>query len=340
MDLSPGKPHGAPPRAARAARGTTPSASDRESLKQARRAFERGDDDDARRRLDRIVESGLRFADVHYMLGLVHERQDDLDAAAASLREAIRINPGYVEALVALASVCERLGDYDQSRGLAERAGQLSRAGDQGLDATTRGKLTNQQAALADALAAAGLRREAIEQYRQALERCPTFHDIRHRLGVTLREAGLPFQALQEFERILDVHPALLESRIQLGLTCYAMGRANDAVRAWRQVLELDPTRREAGMYLRLVAGKASDAGSPALRDAAARAALDGTGTADSSAAGRMGTGWATKPLSAQGAAFADDRSKDVPGNGSDLPSDEASEVDAGLDRALGAIFE
>jgi len=166
--------------------------------------------------------------------------------------------------LLDVASVCERQGDYAQSERHAERAGQLCRASAGGLDPTTRGKLANQQALLADALAQAGLRREAIEQYRQALERCPTFLDVRHRLGVTLREAGLPFQALQEFERILDAHPGLVESRIQAGLTYYGMGRAGEAVREWQRVLELDPTRREANMYLRLVGHPGERGASPA----------------------------------------------------------------------------
>lgn len=242
----------------------SPSPADRTCLEQGRRAFECGDDAAALRHLTRVLDSGLPFADVHYMLGLIAEREGDLDRAAASLREAIRTNPAYVEALIALASVCERRGDFDQAAGLAERAGQLSRAGAGGLDPTTRGKLANQQALLGDALASAGLRRDAIEQYRQALDRCPTYHDIRHRLGVTLRESGLPYQALVEFERILDARPDLLESRIQLGLTCYSMGRIDEAIRAWSEVLELDPTRREAAMYLRLVGAATAHSSAPA----------------------------------------------------------------------------
>ena len=77
----------------------------------------------------------------------------------------------------------------------------------------------------------AGELRDAIAQYRGALERCPTFHDIRHRLAITLREAGLPAQAAQELQRILRLHPGLLDSQIQLGLTWYSMGRTPDAVR-------------------------------------------------------------------------------------------------------------
>jgi tetratricopeptide (TPR) repeat protein len=289
---SPSSPSVSPasqPQPRREHRSTAMRPSDRELLHQGRRAFERGDDAAALRCLERLVESGLRFADVHYMLGIVHERLGALEAATASLREAIRINPAYVEALLALASVCERQGDYAQSERHAERAGQLCRASAGGLDPTTRGKLANQQAALADALAQAGLRREAIEQYRQALDRCPTFLDVRYRLGVTLREAGLPFQALQEFERILDAHPGLVASRIQAGLTYYGMGRAGEAVREWQRALDLDPTRREARMYLRLVGPTAEGGAAPTLPPSPAA----------TTARAAPVSGWSTVPLAA-----------------------------------------
>jgi len=226
---------------------------DREMLLRGRRAFERGEDSTAREILSRLAERGYDYADLHYMLGILEERSGDVEAALESLRRAIRTNPSYVEALLALASLHERSGDFDRS--YAERASQLSRPAADGLDPTTRGKLSNQQAALADALAAAGERREAIEEYRRALDRCPGFHDIRHRLGVTLREAGLPHQAVRELRRILRVHPGMLESRVQLGLTYYSMGRTAAAIGEWEAVLEADPGRDEARMYLRLVRG-------------------------------------------------------------------------------------
>lgn len=230
-------------------------ASDREILMRGRRAFERGDDEVAREQLERLVAHGARYADVQYMLGMLCERSGDLPSALERLREAVRLNPSYVEALLALASLHERRGEYARSQGYAERASQLCRPTAGGLDPTTRGKLANQQAALADALAQAGERRAAIEQYRGALERCPTFHDIRHRLGIALREAGLPAQAATEFQRILAAHSGLLDSQVQLGLTWHAMGRTADAVAEWEAVLEKDPSRDEARMYLRLVRG-------------------------------------------------------------------------------------
>ena len=186
---------------------------------------------------------------------MLEERSGEIDNALISLRKAIRVNPAYVEALLALASLHERRGEFDQSQGYAERASELSRGSAGGLDPTTRGKLANQQADLADSLAQAGELREAIDAYRRALDRCPNFHDIRHRLAVTLREAGLQSQAVKEFQRILQLHPRLLGSQIQLGLTYYSMGRTPEAVAEWEDVLEMDPGRDEARMYLRLVRG-------------------------------------------------------------------------------------
>jgi tetratricopeptide (TPR) repeat protein len=268
-------------------------ASDREILIRGRRAFERGEDASALEELGRLTAHGCEYADVYYMIGMLHERRDDLDAALESLRHAIRINPSYVEALLALASLHERRGDFDRSRQYAERASQLSRATGGGLDPTTRGKLANQQAALGDALAEAGEKRDAIDQYRRALDRCPTFHDIRHRLGVTLREAGLPSQAALEFQRILRVHPGMLDSRIQLGLTYYSMGRTPEAIAEWEATLERDPSRDDARMYLRLVRGSAR-------REQLARTWASGTRPTEPAEAGTEEpavAGWSTSEL-------------------------------------------
>jgi tetratricopeptide (TPR) repeat protein len=152
--------------------------------------------------------------------------------------------------------VYEQEGNYERSREITERARSLG-AGDTGsLDATTRGKLANMQAEMGDAYLEAGELREAIDAYRRALDRCPTFHDIRFRLGVSLREAGLPDRALAEFDRILRANPGFAEAAIQRGLTLYSLGRSDDAVSEIRAVAAADPTREDAPMYIRLLTSR------------------------------------------------------------------------------------
>jgi tetratricopeptide (TPR) repeat protein len=226
---------------------------ERRAVEQARRSFEGGDDGAALSQLERLLEKRSDFADLHYMMGLLLERRNDHAAAARSLRRAVRINPSYTEALLALASVYEQQGDFQRSGEVAARAREVAKPGAGPIDATTRGKLANLQAALGDAYREVGEVREAIEAYRKALDRCPDFHDIRLRLGLALREAGLPNRALAEFRRVLRANPGYLDAAVQAGLTLFTLGRCEDAVREWQGVIERDRDHTEARMYLRMV---------------------------------------------------------------------------------------
>lgn len=231
------------------------TSSERELYNQGRASFERGEIDHALAALGTLLERKTGFADLHYMVGVLLDQQGDAHGARERLRDAIRLNPSYTEALLALASVYEREGDFDRSQELAERAAQVSQGLPGVLDPTTRGKLANLQAAVGDAYAEVGEYREAIQAYNKALDRCPDFHDIRHRLGVALRAAGLPHRAELEFKRVLRSNPDMLSAQIQLGLTYYTMGRAPEAVGLWSEVLRRDPSERDALMYLRMVQG-------------------------------------------------------------------------------------
>lgn len=226
---------------------------ERQAYALGRACFEQGDDAQALRWLQRLMETRSDFADVHYMLGLLAERSGDLEATTERLEEALRINPGYVEARLALVTVLERQGQFERARDVAARGVPTPEAAGGGLDATTRGKLANLHAVLGDAYREAGRLREAVESYRKALDLCPAFHDIRQRLGLALREAGLPAQALREFERILAASPDAHGAGVQLGLTCYTLGRTEDALREWNRILARDPAREDARRYLRMV---------------------------------------------------------------------------------------
>jgi tetratricopeptide (TPR) repeat protein len=224
---------------------------DREAYAAVRERFERGDASAARAPLEELAQRYPRYADLHYMIGILREREQDLDGAAASLERALDLNPSYAEAALALITIYELRGQHERSR---EIGAQLRPAvASEGLDATTRGKLANLQAALGDAYREVGELREAIEAYRKALDRCPGYHDIRRRLGVALREAGLPARAIAEFQRVLRANPDYLDAQVQLGVTYYTLGRAAEARDEWNAALTRDPSRDDARMYLRLL---------------------------------------------------------------------------------------
>ena len=231
------------------------TAAERESYLLGRRLLAAGEDEGALAALGQVLETCPRFADVQYMVGLLHERCGDLEHASHHLERALAINPAYAECVVALASVYEQQGRFEASRALATRAAERFGTAPAPLDTTTRGKLANLHAALGDAYREVGELREAIDAYRKALDRAPAFHDIRYRLACALREAGLPSQALAELKRVLRANPRYLEAAVQLGLTWYSLGQPERAIAQWEAVLERDPSCDDARMYLRMLRG-------------------------------------------------------------------------------------
>ena len=225
---------------------------EREAVRAGRLCFERGEDEAALAALGRVLATHPRYADLHYLVGLIHERHGQLDEAVASFERALAINPRYAECALALASVFEQRGEWERSRSVAARLGAAARESGV-LDPTTSGKLANLHAALGDAYREVGELREAVEAFRRALDLAPAFHDIRFRLAVTLREAGLPAQAIAELKRVLRGNPAFREAAVQLGLTYWSLGRGEQAVAEWQRVLEAEPGRSDARMYLRLI---------------------------------------------------------------------------------------
>lgn len=218
-----------------------------------RRLYEQGDIDGALAAYRELLQTRRGFADVHYRVATLLERKGDLESASQHLHEALHQNPAYIEALLALASLYERQGDFDRSRDLARRAADLAGPARGRVDPTTRAKLANMQAELADAYCEAGELREAVAGYRKALERCPHFHDVRFRLALALRDAGQPDAACAELRRVIRGNPSFLDASVQLGLTLYGLGRGAEALACWREVLREDPDRADAKMYLRMV---------------------------------------------------------------------------------------
>jgi tetratricopeptide (TPR) repeat protein len=228
----------------------------RAALARGRQLFEAADDAGSLAAFERVLAVSPGYADVHYYVGLVHERGGRLDEAQAAFERALEINPGYAECALALGSVYERGGQFERAQAIAERARAAGAPALEALDATTRGKLANLHAALGDAYRESGDLRAAIGEYRRALDRAPGFLDIRCRLGAAYREAGLAAQSVAELRRVLRANPAYADAGVQLGLTYFTLGRTDEAVAEWNTVLARDANREDVRMYLRMTLRK------------------------------------------------------------------------------------
>ncbi len=215
--------------------------------------FEKKQYADAERYLVQVVEQNQAFADVYNMLGIIYHDQGQFGRAQRAFEAALRLNPGYTEAALNLAVIYNDLGKYREAKAVYQGALNRQQSTPGALDPFVRGKIANMYADIGDVYASSGLLKEAIVEYRRALDLCPAFHDIRLKLAEACRDFGDSAESLKQFEQILKENPNFLPARVRYGLTLYSAGRKADAAKAWEDVLARNPGNKTAEMYLSLL---------------------------------------------------------------------------------------
>lgn len=226
----------------------------RSLLARGREHYRAGEYDLAARCFDELAAEGHPFADVHSMRGVIAHQRGMLDDAERLFLEALRLNPAYTEAALNLAVIYNDLGKYAEAREVYQRMLAARSSTAQSLDPFVKGKIANMHADVGRAYEEAGLFDGAIGEYRKAIELCPTFSDIRTRLGASLRAAGEIGAAVQELEQAKAQNPRYLQARLHLGMAHFSAGRHERAEREWKEVLTMDPDNKFARTYLAMLA--------------------------------------------------------------------------------------
>ena len=222
-------------------------------LKLGREHYAAREYDKAEAYLLKVVDAGIRYADVMHILGVIYHSQGRLALAESYFEQALTINPNYIEAALNLAITYNDLGQYTKAKSLYHHISNVKNARPDKIEPFARGKIANMHAALAQAYAEAGELSRAAAQYREALELCPDFVDIRTKFGQLLRDAGQLQEACDELEKAKICRPQYLPARFSLGITYLALGDRELAKREWSAVLEADPDNSTAEMYLKMV---------------------------------------------------------------------------------------
>lgn len=104
------------------------------------------------------------------------------------------------------------------------------------------------------ALAIRGLRREAAEHYRAAIEIAPAHPIPRNNLGLLLLEEGRVEDAIEQFRRALQGSPDYARARSHLGIALFRAGRVEEAEVELREGARRNPgdygTRLNLGVLL------------------------------------------------------------------------------------------
>jgi protein O-GlcNAc transferase len=219
-------------------------------IAQARERFAVQDYYGAVHLLEEVIRSGRSFADAHHLLGLALALLGHKERALAEFELALGLNPRYIEANIHRGILLAELGRAEEAEQAFREASAHGEAPAGGFSRPVAAQLANRHAQLGEAYAEAGALREAIAEFRQAVELGPAFHDLRYRLARLLLEAGRPLEAREELERILAEHPDFLDAQASLGLAHYLAGDAAAAREVWSRCQARRPNNARVTAYL------------------------------------------------------------------------------------------
>jgi len=222
-------------------------------VEQAQERFELQDYYGAIHLLEEVIASGRAFADAHHLLGLSYSLAGQAEKALTQLDRALALNPHYVEALIHRALVLNELGREEEATAVLRRAHRIDTGERAGFPTHIAAKLANQHAAMGEAYLEAGGLAQAIEQYQEALELGPAFHDLRYKLGRLLLEAGRALDARDQFETIVREQPGFLDAAAMLGLACYLSGDGLAARDVWEACRARRPEDPRVEAYLAML---------------------------------------------------------------------------------------
>jgi lipoprotein NlpI len=198
-----------------------------------------------------VAQATGHCADVFDMLGVIAHDQGNYPLARDWFERALAVNPNYTEARLNLIVTLNDLGDFQAAQAL--RAG-LKRQTERGPenDRFALGKIANMHATLSQAYSDIGMPMAAIRELEHAVALCPSFPDLRTRLGVLLREQGERGRAREQLETACELNPDYVQARLMLGVMHLSDGELALARASFERVLAQDPHNPNAKMYLRI----------------------------------------------------------------------------------------
>lgn len=203
-----------------------------------------------------LALSGDAFPDVHHKLANLLHKRDAFAEACFHLERALEINPGYVEAAMALAITYNDLGRFSEANAILRRVTTKPQTSPSQL---IRHKIANLHAEVAHAYRSASLLKEAVIEYRRALGLAPDFVDLRQKLAQTLAEQGQYEEAAEHFHLILNEQPNNAQVALELALVCISLNEEAEARRLLGSIPASASVHNRASAYLEMLEPRRQD---------------------------------------------------------------------------------
>jgi len=178
-----------------------------------------------------LFERALAVTDNNYVLhnnlGVAFFLQRKVGKAIDHFSEAMKINPGFVDARINMAIALAKKGKMDEAIGYLSEALKINPDSDKA------------HINLGVALAKLGRTADAIHHYSEALRINPEFDEAHNNLGVALASQEKLDEAIDHYFEALRINPRYAEVHNNLGSVLFQKGKTNEAVVHFQEALRI-----------------------------------------------------------------------------------------------------
>jgi Flp pilus assembly protein TadD len=178
-----------------------------------------------------LFERALAVTDNNYVLhnnlGVAFFLQRKVGKAIDQFREAMKINPGFVDAPINVAIALANKGKMDEAIGYFSEALKINPDSDKA------------HINLGVALEKLGRTADAIHHYSEALRINPEFDEAHNNLGVALASQEKFDEAIDHYFEALRINPRSAEVHNNLGSALFRKGKINEAVVHFQEALRI-----------------------------------------------------------------------------------------------------
>jgi predicted O-linked N-acetylglucosamine transferase (SPINDLY family) len=192
-------------------------------------ALQRGDKDEAIRRLRSATEAAPGRAVAHSDLGAALRLAGRLPEAAQALERAVATDPSYADAWNNLGIVRRAMGELPAARDALERGIRI------------RPDFAPALNALGGVLGALGDAAAARAAYGRAIALKPDYAEALTNFGLSLLDAGKPAEAMAPLSKAAELVPERGEVWLNLGLAQRGCGKAKEAIASFRRAVAATP---------------------------------------------------------------------------------------------------
>lgn len=171
---------------------------------------------------------------IHNNMGIAYDRIGRYEEALEELKQALRLNPGYIEVHNNLAVTYDKMGKHDEALMGLQEALRLNP------------NYTEAHNNLGTLFAKSGRYEDAVEELTQALRLNPRYAIAHNNLGHIYALQNKNHEAVMEFREALGIDPDYASAHSNLGSMYAELGKYEEALKEFQEALRLDPESPEA----------------------------------------------------------------------------------------------